>query len=280
MRAVLQPLHDLNYPSVSAQLAAVNGRLNYTGRSIELSTIEFNGRLSEAGAEFKQALLRSQLGEIIASGKIDDWQALRYQLETQVQAELKEMAKFFAPTVKLDGAANFNGRLEGEKGNYQLVGRVNSDSFSTADLRVRNAQINQIKVEPKDEQLFISVQQIQAQTVNGRDFIAAEVSIPNAIATISTNNGKVISTPHRPVFRQVQADKFSAAATGINLQSLKGEFAEQVINFSSQASVSTASFQKYGSQIQAATWLSINKRSRFRILVRSYLVGKQRATCY
>ena len=260
LRAVLQPLHDLSYPSVSAQLAAVNGRLNYTGRTIELGTIEFNGRLSEAGAEVKQALLRSQLGEITASGKIDDWQMLRYQLETQVQADLNEMAKFFAPKVKLDGAANFNGRLEGERGNYQLVGRVNSDSFSTADLRVRNAQINQIKVEPKDEQLFISGQQIQAQTVNGRDFIATAVSIPNVIATISTNNGKVNLNAAQASIRQVQADKFSAAAIGINLQNLKGEFSEQAINFSSQASVTAASFQKYAVANTSGN-LAVNKQA-------------------
>lgn len=260
LRAVVTPLHDLNYPSVSAQLIAVNGYLIQADRRVEIGAIEFNGRLSESGAEIKQALLRSQIGEITAAGKIDDWQALRYQLETQIQADLNETAKFFAPTVKLDGAASFKGRIEGEGGKYQIVGQANADSFATADLRARDVQIKQIKIESQGEQLLIEGQQLQAQTVSGREFVASAISIPGATVVINTNDGKALINASQASIRQVQANTVSAEITGINLRNLKGEFSDQAINLSSAASVNQVSYQKY--KIENTTGnLAVNKQT-------------------
>ncbi len=245
LRAVITPLHDFGSPSISAQLTTLNGSLTHLDRRLAINTIEFNGRLSETGAEIKQALLRSQMGEITATGKVDDWQALRYQLDTQVQADLNETAKFFAPTVKADGVANFTGRIEGEGGKYKIVGQASSDNLATADIRARAVRIQQIKIEPQDEQIQILGQQIQAQSISGRDFVATAIALPGATVVINTDNGKAqINAPQANIGR-VQASRYSAEVAGINLRDLKAEMLGQGIKLTSAANIRQASYKKY-----------------------------------
>ncbi len=243
LQATFQPSRELGFASIATKFSALNNRVEYEGRAAAISKIDFDGNVLENGVEIKQVALNSQLGEVTATGKIEDWQALRYQLDTKIRAELDEIAQFANSATKVNGSAEFTGKVEGEGKNYQINGQASSPDFSAAGFRVREAKIQQIKVEPKDDKLAISTQQVSVQSITGREFQATSLSVPGLQAEVNTTNGEAIINAGQANAGQLRLTTTPAQVNTINLHNLKAKFAGQEINIQSDARINNATFQ-------------------------------------
>src|SRR5262245_3095948 len=131
---------------VKAQLTAGGGRFRYQDREMTIDGLELRGSGKETGAEIDTFTIRSSLAQASAVGRID-WEALRYSFGLQVNMALDEIARVLQPGAVLQGAAGFEGRVEGERARFRLTGALESANFTAAGARVRGAKLEGISVE-------------------------------------------------------------------------------------------------------------------------------------
>src|SRR5262252_8098172 len=98
LTAEARPVEGADPPRVGARLAAGKGALVRNGHKMAIESVEFIGRLMESGAEVERMTLRSPMGEVTASGRLDDWRSPRYQLDTGAWAWLEEVFAIFGST--------------------------------------------------------------------------------------------------------------------------------------------------------------------------------------
>ncbi len=243
LQATFQPSKELGFASVATKFTALNNRITYEGREATVSKIDFDGNALEIGAEINQVSINSQFGDLTASGRLNDWQALRYQLDTKLRAELDELARFASPATKVNGVAEFTGKITGEGKNYQINGDVNSPDLTVAGLHFREAKINQIKLAPKDDKILLSTQQASIQSVAGREFQASAISVPGINAEINTTNRSAVINAQQANAGQVRLTTTPAQVGAISLQKLQAKISDKDFNIQSNARIKSASFQ-------------------------------------
>jgi outer membrane protein insertion porin family len=138
---------------VNLQFTAGAGRLNYQGRETTLDSIDLVARLGEAGVEVEHLTFHAPMGDIAMNGRLDDFNALRYNFDIQSQLQLDEAERLFAPDLGLEGAAAFNGNISGEGKRYKLSGALTADEFSIEGTRIRGANVETINAESDGERL-------------------------------------------------------------------------------------------------------------------------------
>src|SRR3989449_6185428 len=83
LNATVQP-DDPSAPEASwmnsVSLAVSNSTFTYDGRPINNIDIEARGRVNQTRAEIQELVLRSPVAEARLQGTMDDWRALRYQM--------------------------------------------------------------------------------------------------------------------------------------------------------------------------------------------------------
>jgi hypothetical protein len=92
-----RPVEGADPPKVGARLASGKGALVRNGHKMAIESVEFIGSVMESGAEIERMTLRSPLGEVTASGRLDDWRSPHYQLDTGAWAWIEEVFAIFAP---------------------------------------------------------------------------------------------------------------------------------------------------------------------------------------
>src|SRR5262249_17640503 len=92
-----RPVEGADPPKVEARLASGKGAIVRNGHKMAIESVEFIGRVMESGAEIERMTLRSPMGEVTASGRLDDWRSPRYQVDTGAWAWLEEVLAIFAP---------------------------------------------------------------------------------------------------------------------------------------------------------------------------------------
>ena len=77
----------------------------YDGRPINDIDIHARGRVDQTRAEIHEIVLRSPVAEARLQGTMDDWRALRYQLQITSSVDLTQISETFRPGMTLRGAA-------------------------------------------------------------------------------------------------------------------------------------------------------------------------------
>src|SRR5499426_1940907 len=90
-----RPVEGADPPKVEARLASGKGAIVRNGHKMAIESVEFIGQVMESGAEIERLTLRSPMGEVTASGRLDDWRSPRYQLDTGAWAWLEEVFAIF-----------------------------------------------------------------------------------------------------------------------------------------------------------------------------------------
>jgi len=181
-----QPIEGSDPPKVGAQLTAGAGYLSRDGREMAIEAVEFIGRVMESGAEIERLALRSPAAEVTASGRLDDWLALRYQLDTQARVKLEEAFAFFAPNLSIKGVASFNGRVEGEGARWNATGMIRSNELAASGVTFRDAQAEKARLDSQDGRWTFSIGQTKARSI-----VAEGIEFTNA--TASKLSGTVIN---------------------------------------------------------------------------------------
>src|SRR5262249_55259217 len=150
---------------VKAQLTTGVGRFRYQDRETTVDGLELVGSGGETGAEIERFTLRSPIAQASAGGRIDDWKALRYNFGLQARVALDEVAGVLELGAGFQGAAEFDGRAEGEGTRYRITGELDSDEFTAAGARARGVKVAGVSVESGGEKISFESKQARAQAV-------------------------------------------------------------------------------------------------------------------
>jgi outer membrane protein assembly complex protein YaeT len=161
---------------VKAQITTGGGRFRYQDREANVDRIELVGSGGETGAEIERFILRSSIAQASASGRVEDWKALRYNFGLQTSVVLDEVARMLEPETRLQGSAEFGGRVEGEGSRYRLTGELGSDDFTAAGVRVRGAKVEGIAVQSNGEKLSFESKRARIQAVAAQGAKLANVA--------------------------------------------------------------------------------------------------------
>src|SRR5262245_13022092 len=93
-----RPVEGADPPKVGARLVSGKGAIVRNGHKMAIESVEFIGQVMESGAEIERLKLRSPMGELTTSGRLDDWRSPRYRLDARAWAWLEEVFAIFGST--------------------------------------------------------------------------------------------------------------------------------------------------------------------------------------
>ncbi|HKC88153.1 MAG TPA: translocation/assembly module TamB domain-containing protein, partial [Blastocatellia bacterium] len=188
-----RPIKGGDPPEVSVRLASGAGRLSRNDRETPIDAVEFIGRVMKSGAAIDRLALRSPAAEVTASGRLDDWEALRFQLDMQARARLEEALPFFAPKLPLKGAASFDGRLEGESGHWSAAGQLSSTELVANGVKIRDAQADRARLDARNSKWNFSIGQAQARSILSEGIELTTTSASNVKGTVANGQARITS---------------------------------------------------------------------------------------
>ena len=145
LEATIQP-EDPNAP-VESRMNTVtfnftDSTFTYDGRSINDIDLHARGRVSQTRAEIQEAVLKSPVAEARLQGTMDDWRALRYQMNVTSTVDLTQLSDTLQSDTTLRGAGNFAGTISGEGDQFKLTGEIKSDALAADGLRLQGLNVS------------------------------------------------------------------------------------------------------------------------------------------
>ncbi|HEY6119740.1 MAG TPA: hypothetical protein VIV66_07265, partial [Pyrinomonadaceae bacterium] len=144
LTATIQP-DDLNAPAASwmnaVNLGLTNSSFVYDGRAVDNIDIQLRGRVNQTRAEIQDLVLRSPLAEAHLTGAMDDWRALRYQMNITSSVDLTQLSDLLQPNTTLRGVGNFVGTVSGEGSQYKVNGTIKSDALAADGVRLQGLNL-------------------------------------------------------------------------------------------------------------------------------------------
>jgi translocation and assembly module TamB len=119
-----------------------NSSFTYDGRSINDIALHARGRVSQTRAEIEEAVLKSPVAEARLQGTMDDWRALRYEMNVTSTVDLTQLSDTLQSETTLRGAGNFAGTISGEGDQYKLSGEIKSDALAADGLRLQGLNVS------------------------------------------------------------------------------------------------------------------------------------------
>lgn len=145
IRGTVKP-DDLNAPASSwmdtVDLWLSNSTFVYDGRPVNNIDIEAHARINQTRAEIHDLTLRSPLAEAHLQGTMDDWRALRYQMQITSMIDLTQASDVLQTGAALRGVGNLSGTVTGEGTHYQVDGRVTSDALAADNIRLQGLNVS------------------------------------------------------------------------------------------------------------------------------------------
>jgi len=177
-----------------------------------IESVEFIGQVMESGAEIERLTLRSPMGEVTTSGRLDDWRSPRYQLDARAWAWLEEVFALFGSTsaapeagrpvatahgtsskFPLKGLTSFNGRIEGDGARWSAIGQAGSDELAAYGITFRDARVERARLDSLDGRWTFSSGQAQARSVSAGDVELTNATASNVKGTIVKGQTRITS---------------------------------------------------------------------------------------
>ena len=144
LMATIQP-DDPNAPAASwmntVNLSLSNSTFTYDGRAVNDIGVQARGRVNQTRAEIQELVLKSPVAEARLVGTMDDWRALRYQMNITSTVDLTQLSDVLQPGTTLRGAGNFAGVVTGEGDKYKVEGTINSDALAADGIRLQGLNV-------------------------------------------------------------------------------------------------------------------------------------------
>jgi len=144
LEATIQP-DDPNAPADSwmntVALSLSNSTFTYDGRPINNIDLKAHGRVNQTRAEIQDVTLNSPVGEFHLQGTMDDWRALRYQMNITSSVDLTQVSDVFQTSAALRGVGNFSGTVTGEGDNFKVQGAIKSDALAADNIRLQGLDV-------------------------------------------------------------------------------------------------------------------------------------------
>ncbi len=144
LKATIEP-KDANEP-LERQLHPIvfslsNSSFTYDGRAVNNIDIQARARANETRVEVDELVLRSPVAEARLQGTMDDWRALRYQMNITSTVDLTQVSEVLQPGAALRGVGNFVGTVTGEGDQYKVDGTIKSDALAADGVRLRGLNV-------------------------------------------------------------------------------------------------------------------------------------------
>ncbi|HTG87419.1 MAG TPA: hypothetical protein VL907_10315, partial [Pyrinomonadaceae bacterium] len=145
LQLTVQP-DDPNAPEASwmnkVTFNLTDSNFSYDGRPVNDIDIHGRGRVSQTRAEIEELTLKSPVAEARLQGTMDDWRALRYQMQITSSVDLTQLSDVLRPGVALRGAGNFSGNVTGEGDQFKITGEVKSDALAADGVRLQGLNVS------------------------------------------------------------------------------------------------------------------------------------------
>lgn len=125
----------------SVTLALSNSTFTYDGRPINDIAVNARGRVNQTRADIHELIVRSPVGEARLEGTMDNWRALRYQLNVTSMVDLTQISEALQPQTTLRGVGNFVGKVSGEGDQYRVDGSIKSDALAADGVRLKGLNV-------------------------------------------------------------------------------------------------------------------------------------------
>jgi translocation and assembly module TamB len=122
-------------------LGVSNSSFTYDGRPINNIDITARGRINQTRAEIHELVLKSPVAEARLEGTMDDWRALRYQMNITSSVDLTQLSDVLASGTTLRGTGNFAGVVSGEGDRYKVEGNIKSDALAADGVRLQGLNV-------------------------------------------------------------------------------------------------------------------------------------------
>ena len=123
-------------------LIASNSSLNYQGRNITLDQLVLSTRLFSDHAEVQSLNLQSSIATVSLTGKLENWQLLKYDFNILGELDLNKAARLIPLNQAVSGTVSLTGRVEGERLNYKFQGQIESPQINVANSRIYKLNLN------------------------------------------------------------------------------------------------------------------------------------------
>ena len=144
LQATIQP-DDPNAPAESWANAVTVGLSNstftYDGHAINNIDVQANGRVNQTRAEIQELVLKSPVAESHLQGTMDDWRALRYQMNITSSVDLTQISDTLQTSTALRGVGNFSGTVTGEGDKFKVTGAIKSDALAADGVRLQGLNV-------------------------------------------------------------------------------------------------------------------------------------------
>jgi len=145
LQATIQP-EDPNAPAESwmnaISLSLSNSTFTYDGHPINNIEIHGRGRANQTRAEIHELVLKSPVGEARLQGTMDDWRALRYQMNITSTVNLTQVSNTLETSPSLRGVGNFSGTVTGEGDRFKVEGGIKSDALAADGVRLQGLNVS------------------------------------------------------------------------------------------------------------------------------------------
>ncbi|HKS11218.1 MAG TPA: translocation/assembly module TamB domain-containing protein [Pyrinomonadaceae bacterium] len=145
LQATIQP-DDPNAPVESRMnkvtFSASSSTFTYDGRTINNIDLQARARVNQYAVEIQELLLKSPVAEARLQGTMDDWRALKYQMNVTSSVDLTQLSETLQTDTALRGAGNFSGTITGEGDQFKVTGEIKSDALAADNLRLQGLNVS------------------------------------------------------------------------------------------------------------------------------------------
>lgn len=129
-------LHPNEKQPMRVVASAEKSSFVFDGRESENISFKLDGRVDESSAQIDSLHLDSPFTIADLKGEMKDWRNPAYKLDAKAEIKLREAAHLFLPQTRLNGAAQFEGIVEGTGIEYQAKGKLRSENIIAQDIRI------------------------------------------------------------------------------------------------------------------------------------------------
>src|SRR5215204_2688526 len=217
---------DLSAPAASRMntvaLTLSNSSFTYDGRAINNIEIQSHARINQERAEIQELVLKSPVAEARLDGVMDDWRALRYQMNVTSTVDLTQLSDTLNSGTALRGAGNFKGTVTGEGDQFKVNGEITSDALAADGVRLQGLNVSASgSVQGKTYEINGKA---VADLLNAGDFRIDSLQLAGNVMGTGTNFRWVGE------LRAVAEKSYGTTLTGLILRDARAEMNEGVLN--------------------------------------------------
>jgi len=268
LKATIQP-DDPNQPVESRMNTVAFGMTDstftYDGRPINNIDLDARARINQTRAEIQELTLKSPLAEAHLTGTMDDWRALRYQMNITSSVDLTQVSDTFETDATLRGIGNFSGTVTGEGDQFKIQGGIKSDALAADGVRLQGLNVTTTgSVHGKSYEINGKA---VADLLTSGDFEIDSLQLAGNVMGTGTNFRWIGE------LRAVAEKSYGTTMTGLILRDARAEMNEGVLTAS--ASQFTANgFSGSGAKVDGITASGLKVKSQNNVTTASVATVK------